>query len=114
MNSDQVECTRGENAQSLKIARFSLVCLANVVIVVCMGILVRHLIKQEKRFGNAAANARNTLLGPLAKATRQGIWYVAAFMGCWLPWYIWQWVRVTNNMVTAADVDSDMLIYVIR
>mmetsp|Transcript_39798 Transcript_39798/g.85809 ORF Transcript_39798/g.85809 Transcript_39798/m.85809 type:complete len:358 (-) Transcript_39798:605-1678(-) len=48
-----------------------------------------------------------------ARVTWQGIWYVAAFFFSWGPWGVWQWIRITNGMVTMSNVESSVLLYII-
>ncbi|KAL7539380.1 hypothetical protein ACHAXR_009245 [Thalassiosira sp. AJA248-18] len=109
---DDIDCIRGENAWFLKIARFACVCLANLTIVVSVCILIKHYLTKERRTtSHAMQNANEFLLSN--KATRQGIWYVVAFMFCWYPWYVWQWIRITSEMKTLSSDSSPVLFYMI-
>ncbi|KAL7541328.1 hypothetical protein ACHAWF_006907 [Thalassiosira exigua] len=100
-------CSRGKNARELKIARFSITCLAFTIIVVSVCVLITHAISTERRATNIAVNY-NSL-----KVTWQGIFYVAAFIFSWGPWYLWQWIRITSGMETMAREGSPTLLYLI-
>ncbi|KAL9184612.1 hypothetical protein ACHAXT_012582 [Thalassiosira profunda] len=106
------ECERGESARELKIARFTCICLANLVIVVSVFVLVWHVMKSEKRMAdtNILSEPSNDLT---MKVVWQGIWYIAAFFFCWGPWYVWQWRRIMHGMETMSSVESPALAYFI-
>ena len=104
------ECTRGANARELKIARFSVIFLANIIIVVSVCVLVKHVISKERRM---ASDAGENTHGVKSKVTWQGIFYVTAFWLSYGPWMIWQWMRITDGMKTIASIDSSALVYII-
>jgi hypothetical protein len=103
-------CDRGEKARELSIFRFACIFLGNLTIVVSVFILIQHVISRERRMtANPGHNANNLS----NKATWQGIFYVAAFMFSWGPWYIWQWIRITSGMRTLNTSGSVTLFYII-
>jgi len=104
------ECTRGSSAWELKVARFTCICFANLVIVGSVCSLVQHIISTERRMNTNSIQSSNVSSN---KATWQGISYVAAFMFSWFPWYIWQWIRITTGMLTMSSFDSAALLYII-
>jgi len=104
------ECARGSNAKELKIVRFSFVCLAFFIIVTSVGVLIRHVMAVERRMNLNSAEASNDLS---TKVTWHGIFYVLSFAISWGPFYIWQWVRVTEDMKTMSSMESPALVYII-
>lgn len=80
-------CDRGEKARELSIFRFACIFLGNLTILVSVFILIQHVISRERRMNANPGDNANNLSN---KATWQGIFYVAAFMFSWGPWYIWQ------------------------
>ena len=50
-------------------------------------ILVQHVRFREERMNRNSGDNTNNLS---IKVYWQGIWYVAAFMFSWVPWYLWQ------------------------
>lgn len=78
-------CERGCNARALKIARFTIVFLANVIIVASMIVLIKHVVSREQRMNENAAQASNE---SSIKATWQGLFYSGAFIASWGPWYV--------------------------
>jgi len=107
-NSDY-ECTRGSNARELKIARFACVWLANFIIVVSVAVLIQHVVSTERRMNANSTESSNDLS---IKTTWQGIFYVAAFMFSWVPWYIWQWIQITSG-TRISSLASPALVYII-
>lgn len=108
---NELTCTRGSNAKNMKIIRFAFVFAANICIIVSVIILVLCVVRKERRMAtNHTKNAR--ILTHSTKKTWQGIWYVAAFMIVWVPWYIWQFIRITTDM-EVRDADSASLIYIL-
>jgi len=104
------QCTRGSNARELKIARFACVFLANIVIVVSVCVLIHHVVSRERRMTSSPVE-----MSASTKVSWHGISFVAAFMFSWVPWYIWQWIRIasSDDMKNMSEMDSPALLYII-
>ena len=76
-----------EEVWDLSYFRFTCICLGNLAIVVSVIILVQHVRSREERMSRNSGDNTNNLS---IKVYWQGIWYVAAFMFSWVPWYIWK------------------------
>jgi heme/copper-type cytochrome/quinol oxidase subunit 2 len=91
----ELECTDSyttcerhrEEVWDLSYFRFTCICLGNLMIVVSVIILVQHVRFREERMNRNSGDNTNNLS---IKVYWQGIWYVAAFMFSWVPWYLWQ------------------------
>jgi len=106
-----IECTRGEDSRRMKITRFSFVFTANIIIVISVLILIHSLAQKERRMMAKGADNRNQRVYSTQK-TWQGIWYIAAFMISWGPWYVWQFFRITAD-AQVEDAHSAALIYIL-
>ncbi len=106
-----IVCARGEDSRKMKITRFSFVFTANVIIIVSVIILILSLAQKERRMKAKSADNRNRRVYSTQK-TWQGIWYIAAFMISWGPWYVWQFFRITAD-AQVQDIHSAALVYIL-
>ena len=82
-------CTRGANARVMLlyvgVVPFMVVF---AIIISAMSILVYSVLKQERRMDRYRQNGEGVDRSMTQQASRQGLYYIAAFGICWIPWYI--------------------------
>ena len=109
---DDFECTRGSKARKMMIAFLIFVFTSNIIIVASVSILIIHIMSRE-----GAENSVSTENGSdssQSTKTWQGIWYIAAFMISWGPWYIWKLLRISFGYKgRILDLNTSALIYIL-
>jgi hypothetical protein len=126
-------CTQGTSALAMKYIQLSFILLINLIIVVSVLLMISHAISKDRKMNrststNLARTNSNSLNGDVAidhvgkndnnnKTTKflwQGVWYVASFQISWFPWYVWQWLRITDDgIVRPRPYESASLLYIL-
>lgn len=131
------ECTRGTRAIGMKYIQLSYILLINIIIVTSVVLMICYSKSKDRKMNRSSSltnsvsitnnnnsrsddysiNGRNN--GNNSDATSkkflwQGLWYVACFTTAWFPWYVWQWIRITDKgYLIMNDFQSVSLFYIL-
>lgn len=117
-------CTRGTTAIGMKYIQLSFILMINIIIDGSVVLMIYHAFRKDRKM-NKSSKTTTTTNAPPNSATNaasvnedhtidrgkrkyknynltskffwQGIWYVASFQTSWFPWYVWQWIRLTDK-----------------
>eukprot|EP00970_Alexandrium_tamarense_P015017 scaffold4595_cov191-Alexandrium_tamarense.AAC.1 len=105
-DNDPSDCTRGTKARKMWVSRFAFVCVTNAVIIVSVLLLIKSVLSREKRRNQHTR--RNNTENDTEQSTKvkwQGIWYILAFQVSCIPWYVWQFIRISRALtLTSSDL----------
>ena len=132
-------CKRGTAAMPMKYIQLSFILMINIIIDVSVVLMIYHAWSKDRKINkstttttatttNSEANTNSaTDDNSINRASRkhknnnltrkfvwQGIWYVTSFQIAWFPWYVWQWIRITDKGdMPARPYESVSLIYIL-
>lgn len=113
-------CSRGTTAMAMKYIQLSFILLINIIIDGSVVLMIYHAWSKDRKMNKnskattasdsatnaASVNEDHTInqgrrkykhYNLTVKFFWQGIWYVASFQTSWFPWYVWQWIRITDE-----------------
>ena len=123
----------------MKYIQLSFILMINIIIDVSVVLMIYHAWSKDRKINkstttttatttNSEANTNSaTDDNSINRASRkhknnnltrkfvwQGIWYVTSFQIAWFPWYVWQWIRITDKGdMPARPYESVSLIYIL-
>ena len=132
------KCTRGTRAIGMKYLQLSYILLINIIIVTSVVLMICYAKSKDRKMNRSssltnsvsitnnnnsrsddiyAINVRNGNSNNNATSKKflwQGLWYVACFTTAWFPWYVWQWIRITDKgYLIMNDFQSVSLFYIL-
>ena len=123
------QCTRGTEAVEMKYAELGYILLINIIIVTSVVLMISHAKSKDMKMNTTATNSipahnpyddyatnnnDNHNNNTTTKVVWQGIWYVCGFMIAWVPWYVWQWIRITDEgYLVLGKYESTALLYIL-
>jgi len=133
---EDLPCTKGTSAMPMTYIQLGFILLINIIIVGSVGLMISHVMSKDRKMNKSTSTnnlattsnsnslndeyainhvGNNNSSNKTSKFLWQGIWYVASFQIAWFPWYVWQWIRITDegDASPLGSYESVSLLYIL-